>query len=151
MIDWHSLTLDGKKVDDDALARYGEFLEFIPAQLHEKFEDFWESFKQELAACDIAHGITDGLCLFKFHRDYPRMGSITGTFVTTQKDILDLCGRTIILHDYLGKHSEIEITFEESDFELVSDSRAFIQQARQLNIRLDSGFYPWDHVEYRAD
>lgn len=51
---WHSLLLDGKRVEDDPLSLYGEFLEFVPEKLHEEFNSLWERFEEELIGCNIA-------------------------------------------------------------------------------------------------
>lgn len=51
---WHGMLLDGKRVDDDPLSLYGDFLELVPEYLHARFAELWGQFTEELAGCDIS-------------------------------------------------------------------------------------------------
>lgn len=53
MSEWHDLLLDGKRVEDDPLALYGQFREMVPEMLHGRFDSLWKQFRKELKDCAI--------------------------------------------------------------------------------------------------
>jgi hypothetical protein len=51
MINWHSLILDGKQIQDDALPDLEYIRELIPEVLHDNFDRYVERFETTLSQC----------------------------------------------------------------------------------------------------
>ena len=49
--------------------------------------------------------------------EFYRMGTLNSFFVAESSVVDDLIGKTFTDHDALGKHSEITITWDQSDFD----------------------------------
>lgn len=49
--------------------------------------------------------------LYRFDVDFGRMGELEGIFFAHEEDLKALVGKEIYLGDVLGRHSDIDITF----------------------------------------
>lgn len=68
------------------------------------------------------------LRLYKFYKNFGRMGSLEGLFVASEKDIKNLLGKGLDFGEALGKHSEICFSFDRSQIKVVSDDQDFINK-----------------------
>lgn len=72
--------------------------------------------------------------LYRINLDCGRMGNIYGIFVATPDEVKALQDQTIYFGEVLGKHSEIDWSFEDGEVELVSDDPAFIAKCEELKL-----------------
>lgn len=87
------------------------------------------------------------LKLYKWYSDWGRIGSVEGLFVATDGEIEKLNGRTIHFGEILGKHSEVSIEFETSDFVVKSDDQVFINKLVEvMETTSISGYDPLDYL-----
>lgn len=91
--------------------------------------------------------------LVNFHLNCGRMGNLDGYFITTpaKLELIKQLPRTHF-HDVLGKHSEIDVKFNEPNlFTVVSEDADFIRQAANI-FKVDAetghlmGFNPFNAV-----
>ena len=66
--------------------------------------------------------------LFKFSSSYGRMGEVESLFIAEQEEVDKIIGREVYFGEILGKHSEVVLDIEESDFEIKSEDQKFIEQ-----------------------
>jgi len=83
--------------------------------------------------------------IFKFSKDFGRMGFLSGVFVAEQKDINDLIGKEVYFGEVLGKHSDIYCTLEQEDFQQLTDDKDFIEKFK--NFQLSTGINPLHYTE----
>lgn len=84
--------------------------------------------------------------LYSYGVDMGRQGRINGTILATAEEIEDIIGKNIYFGEILGKHSEVSITCEREDFELLTSDQEFIKKAVEYNL-IPSGYNPLDYVE----
>jgi len=72
--------------------------------------------------------------LVKFHADCGRSGDLNGLFICTREDIEKIKGRSTWYYDELGKHSEIELVFNDNDpdLEIVSTDNELISRLEEV-------------------
>lgn len=88
--------------------------------------------------------------LFEMHVNYGRMGDLDGLFVSTQKKVDALAGKNVYFGEVLGKHSEIDVDFEDHlpEFEVKSEDREFIKKLVEVvGSETISGFNPVEIFE----
>ena len=86
--------------------------------------------------------------LVKFYEDCGRMGSVDGIFTTTREELDSIIGKEIYFGEILGKHSEIIVSIEESNFEIKSEDQDFINKLEDIfGAGTVSGYNPFDHWE----
>src|ERR1017187_3167071 len=66
--------------------------------------------------------------LYRYLLDAGRHGSLESLFVADDADIAAAIGKEVNFGEVLGKHSEVESTLCESDFQVLATDRHFIQQ-----------------------
>lgn len=74
-----------------------------------------------------------------------RSGDLESYFVSTEENLQEIIGTPIYFGEVLGKHSEVVLTFEQSDFVSVSTDPNFVQQFSA--IIGSTGYNPFDYVE----
>lgn len=90
------------------------------------------------------------LGLYQYYFSF-RGGEFQGTFVCDKDDISKLYGKNIYFGEVLGKHSELSVHFDESDFKLLTDDQEFI--SKYATLVGDTGYNPFDYLpqEYEDD
>lgn len=89
--------------------------------------------------------------LFRFFVDYGRMGELHGLFLAEEEAVNSLVGKNIYFGEVLGKHSDVDITIEEKDIELINVSQATIDDL-YANFGADiSGYNPLNCVREYED
>lgn len=86
--------------------------------------------------------------VFRWSRDFGRMGGLEGIFVATQAEVNYALGRRAYFGEVLGKHSEIYCNLEAEQFESLSDEPsvvAFVEQHGPF------GRNPLDYVTIECD
>ena len=84
--------------------------------------------------------------LYRFFRDYGRMGYLSGAFIATEEEISGIIGKKVYFGEVLGKHSEVVATMREGDFTLVHTSEEFVQEWENIGT-LGGGINPFDYLE----
>jgi len=84
--------------------------------------------------------------LYRFFRDYGRMGYLSGAFIATEEEISGIIGKKVYFGEVLGEHSEVVATMREEDFTLVRTSEEFIQEWEKIG-NLGGGINPFDYLE----
>lgn len=84
--------------------------------------------------------------IFKMIYDCGRMGSLEGTFVSTQEKVDKLIESKLEVYfgEVLGKHSEIWGEIEPGEITLVSDDPEFVSKFKGL--KMASGYDPFDYT-----
>lgn len=79
--------------------------------------------------------------LYKVHVDYGRNGALNGLFVMDELEYQARLrkGTMILWHEELGKHSECDFEFNDTNVVEVTDDQNFIEKAEALGI-LPHGF-----------
>lgn len=72
--------------------------------------------------------------LYRFRRDFGRMGHLEGVFVTTEEEIESSIGMEAYFGEVLGKHSEVWCELERSDFEVITEDLSFITKAVEYGL-----------------
>lgn len=83
--------------------------------------------------------------LYRFFAEAERMGELEGLFVSTSKEIDNAVGKTAYFGEALGKHSDIKVELEASNFQALSDDQDFI--AKFEDTVGGSGYNPIDYIE----
>jgi hypothetical protein len=90
------------------------------------------------------------LCLYKFHWDCGRMGSLEGLLFATPEEIESALGKEVYFGEVLGKHSEIYGTINLKDFEkLEIDNETVLKLYNVIDDRTLSGYNPFEYIEER--
>lgn len=79
-------------------------------------------------------------------------GSLSGLFITTREEIDSIDGKNVYFGEVLGKHSELLLEMEESDFVILSSDTSVIAMVRHLFGVSDSektliGYNPFDYFD----
>lgn len=86
--------------------------------------------------------------LWKFHQEYGRMGSLSSMFFATDMQIETLKQHSIYLDDVLGKHSEVEVYFNDKNLVELKLSQSTINELQTVVGDFISGdFYPFDYMD----
>lgn len=86
--------------------------------------------------------------LYKFEKDFGRMGEISGVFVAEQDEIDALIGKTVYFGEALGKHSDISVKLTNDHFTVKSEDEEFIEKlCRVFGGSNISGYNPLDYQE----
>jgi hypothetical protein len=85
------------------------------------------------------------LAVYKYYRDFGRMGSVDGSFVAKKDDIKEAFGSSVYLGEALGKHSDVSHVLERGDVEMITDDPTVISLYNHY--RLESGYNPLDYIE----
>jgi hypothetical protein len=83
--------------------------------------------------------------LYRFSVDFGRMGDLSGIFVSDDKEVANLIGKTVYFGEVLGKHSDISLKIESTHFVMLTDDQSFITKFEQLNCT--SGTNPFNYIE----
>lgn len=83
-------------------------------------------------------------CLWKFHWDCGRQGSVNGLFKATKEEVENAIGNEVRFGEILGKHSEVEGILGREDLELLSDDPIEVMNS------LETGYDPLEYVCYRC-
>lgn len=99
--------------------------------------------------CATQYGIptiTDNLkeCLWRFHWDCGRQGSVEGIFKATKEEVDAAIGKEVYFGEILGKHSEVYGIIEDGEIEIISDDPLIVKQATE------SGYDPLDYLRYEC-
>ena len=85
--------------------------------------------------------------LYQYYEDFGRMGSLEGMFFLTEEQYKYVIGKTIYDSDILGKHSEVELTFDINTVEEVKLSETTIAEMFSVLGSSVSGISPLDYVD----
>ena len=88
--------------------------------------------------------------IFKYSLNYGRMGTLEGMFFSTEEEIGKILGKEIYFGDVLGKHSNINVEFERSDFEVVEVTDDFVKTIKELGL-VPNGYNPLEYEELEED
>lgn len=86
------------------------------------------------------------LKLYKFYKNFGRMGSLEGLFVASDRQISNLRGKGLDFGEALGKHSEICFAFEMDQIEIVSEDPAFVTKFHEI-LPYGFGTVPFDGLD----
>lgn len=93
--------------------------------------------------------------LYEYSEYFGRMGTLSGRMILTDGQHAKLLGKSAWASEYLGKNSEVEVHFTTETVRLITDNQEFLETAKKLGIRLDSGFriaeIIWEQEEEDAD
>lgn len=91
--------------------------------------------------------------LYKYDIDWGRGYGVEGVFISTPEALSKLFGKRIYFGEICGKHSEIEVSFTEDDFEVVSQDQEKIEWLEGLFDETISGHNPLSYYEdeYREE
>ena len=80
--------------------------------------------------------------IYKFYKEYPRMGRLEGIFVASQKEVKLLIDsqKEVYFGEVLGKHSEIYGAMTENEITMVSDDPKVVKLFEDHH--LSSGYCP---------
>ena len=80
--------------------------------------------------------------------DFGRMGTIEYVGIMTEEEMKSMIGKNVWLDEPLGKHSEVELWFEEGEFVEKSDDQDLINKLLEIfPSRLISGFNLPEYVK----
>lgn len=83
--------------------------------------------------------------VYSMFLEWGRMGTLTGTFLASEEDIMEASGKQVYFGEVLGKHSEIYVDdFDEIIIDLVTDDPAAVKIFREYG--LTSGYNPFDYI-----
>lgn len=86
------------------------------------------------------------IVIAKFYRDFGRSGELMGVCVAHREEIEAAIGKSVYFGEVLGKHSDVQITLEESDFTILTDDKEFITKYILL-FGTGHGHNPFDYLE----
>lgn len=87
--------------------------------------------------------------LYKFYRDFGRMGDLDGVFISDMDEVADLIGKYVYFGEVLGKHSDIGVTIKEDDIQLLTIDPVAVEIVSKYN--LESGYNPFEYYEEEED
>lgn len=87
----------------------------------------------------------DNPIIARWEEDF-RGGKLEGMFITTRGELSKIYGKSLYFGEVIGKHSEVELTFEESDFVIVTEDIDFIICAERVFGTNISGYSPFDYL-----
>jgi len=85
--------------------------------------------------------------LYSYYIDYGRSGNLEGLFIAEESELKKILGKEIYFGEILGKHSEVTYTFDESDFNVLSEDQYKIEWLESLLGSSVSGYNPLDYFE----
>jgi hypothetical protein len=83
--------------------------------------------------------------IYRYKDRFHRRGKLEGLFLADDEDVAEIRDVQIVVSEALGKHTEVELTLDETCLTLVSDDPAYVKMFSTL--RLSSGMNPFDHWE----
>lgn len=83
--------------------------------------------------------------MYRYCEDFGRMGSLSGIFLADAKDLEWFMGAQIWAHEALGKHSEVQVCFNENTIEVVDVSEQTVQELFEVLGKSISGTTPYDY------
>lgn len=86
--------------------------------------------------------------LWRYSKYFGRSGEVEGIFIATEDEIDNyLVGQEINFGEILGKHSDVDIYFEKSDFECLDVSESTIKDLfRVFGSRTIAGYNPFERL-----
>lgn len=88
--------------------------------------------------------------LYTYRQDFGRMGELSGTFLANEVTRDWFMNTSFVISDVLGKHSEVEVVFDESTIKEYEFSKLVIDELYNVLGRNISGVTPYDY-EYEID
>lgn len=85
--------------------------------------------------------------LYRYYEDFGRMGSLEGMFFATDEQYDYFMGRDAYESDILGKHSEVELSFNDETVEEVKLSETTIEEMFEVLGSHVSGISPLEYFE----
>jgi len=89
--------------------------------------------------------------LYRYFEDFGRMGSLDGVFFATDEEHDRFMGRSAYESDILGKHSEVEMSFNEETVEEIPLSEITIEEMFEVLGAHISGISPMEYFEQFED
>lgn len=87
--------------------------------------------------------------LYRFFEDFGRMGEISGLFIADEKDVKDAIGQTVYLGEVLGKHSDIDLELDKTQFKVIPVPRETIEILLEaFGSHTLCGMNPLEYVEF---
>ena len=81
--------------------------------------------------------------LYRYQQDYGRMGDLDGVFIADETDLKWFMGAEVWVNDVLGKHSEIQVTFNENTVKELAVSEQAVQELFDVLGKDVSGMTPY--------
>lgn len=88
--------------------------------------------------------------LYRYEEDFGRMGSLSGVFLADDQDLKWFMGARVWDSDILGKHSEIQITFDSDTVKTLDVSESTVHDLLRVIGKNISGTTPYDY-DYQID
>jgi hypothetical protein len=90
--------------------------------------------------------------LYKFSYDCGRMGSLDGLFVAESDDLVAAYGHQVHFGEVLGKHSDVSVRLDESQFTAISiDPEKITWLLDIIGTDTISGFNPLSYMDEDED
>jgi len=86
--------------------------------------------------------------LYRFSVDYGRMGDIESVFTEDDAVVSKCIGKEVYFGEILGKHSNISVELEESQFEVLSDDPIVIDIIEKYIG--ETGHNPIGYIDYEV-
>ena len=83
--------------------------------------------------------------VYKFDVDQGRGYEVQGVFVATHEEVAKAIGKTASFGEICGKHSEMEVDLEWTDFQMIRASEEIITFI-EVNLGGGSGYNPLDYI-----
>jgi hypothetical protein len=64
--------------------------------------------------------------IYKFEKTFGRGGKLCGLFLAEETDVAKVLGQNVHLGEVLGKHSDVDVTVDDSTLKMVSEDPAII-------------------------
>lgn len=81
--------------------------------------------------------------LYRYQQDYGRMGDLDGVFIADETDLKWFMGAEVWVYDVLGKHSEIQVSFNENTVKELAVSEQAVQELFDVLGKDVSGMTPY--------
>ena len=72
--------------------------------------------------------------MYQFSEYCGRMGSLSGLFIADEAEVAAAIGKLVHFGEVLGKHSDISVTLDVSNFKVLTDDQDFIAKCKQYGI-----------------
>jgi len=83
--------------------------------------------------------------LYRFQADFQRYGNLSGLFIADEITVQEAIGKELYFGEVLGKHSDIFLTLQEDNIEVVTDDQEFIAKAKTYGLA-HNGYNPLYHL-----
>jgi len=88
--------------------------------------------------------------LYRFTRDFGRMGDLEGLFISTEQEVKSAIGKKVYFGEVLGKHSEVYCVLEDKDIAEVPVLKSTVEDMeKHIGVSI-SGYNPLDYISHEC-